>query len=253
MWIKEKFKKKSNMEIGQSLKNNEYSLLETLSILKYETYLNNEGYRDIVIDCINQLITLVDDFSSMNKSTSKDTCMKLSFKLGVFCNEFNNICIKFNLINPLIKLELNEIITELVTLKQIDKKYFVKRIFDFDVENDDLNKDNDYFRIYDTLFYLKNYNSINTNELIDIDLNQLKNLIKNRESSKENEDIAYNVGALIESLSAVAEECNLPNRLKRPFDMNFTELLDVLGKTFEQMERFNSNKVGYEDTELNLA
>lgn len=242
----------STMAIDRLFIDNKYSLLETISILKYKANKDSDINSVEVINMINQLRLLTDKFSVTTKQTAKDTCMQLSFELGKFCNEFENLCTKLGLINPLNELSLQDVCKELTILKKIDEDYFSK--VEFEVYTEDNFKEENYdFKMYDTLFYLHNhcivgYTSSDVDlakvfDDIDKNIANLKEFISNRKSSNSNEDVAFHMGTLIEALATIAYDYDIPNELNITFDTGFVTVLNKLDLALQQIDRFKDTKI----------
>lgn len=232
--------------------NKKYSLLEIISILKYKANKDNDVNGVEVMNIINQLRLLTDKFNTTNKQTSKDICMQLSFELGKFCTEFENLCTKLGLINPLKDLSLQDICKELAILKKIDEDYFSK--VEFEVYTEDNFKEENYdFKMYDTLFYLHNHCIVGyTSSDIDLDkvfedidknIANLKEFISNRKGSNSNEDLAFHIGTLVEALATIAYDYDIPNELNITFNTGFVTILNKLDLALQQIDRFKEIKI----------
>lgn len=240
----------TEIKTEELFKDKTYSLLETISILKYKA--NSEkikGQKIQIINTINQLRLLINKFMTINKETAKDICMQISFDLGEFCNQFNNLCLKLDLQNPLKGLSLSEIFDELEILNQIDAEYFSNNKLEIYNEDNFSPSYNTYdFKIYDTLFYLNNHCIVgyDIKELeidkifqdIDNDLSKLKEFISNRKELNANENLAFYIGGLIEALATIAHDYDIPNELNISFDLSFIDIINKLDLAFKQIDRF---------------
>lgn len=236
------FRAKESLNTNNYFKGKKYSLLETISVFKYKAYKDVNVDKDVVLNVLNKLRGLTDKIVVANNDETKDIFMQLSFELGLFCSDFNTLCVQLDIGNPLINLTMEEILSELQILKSIDEEFF-------SISNEKCIEIDKSFRMYDTLFYLNNHciytpqlSDEETKELyddIDKNINKLKEFIRARESCVVNEDLAFHIGTLIEALGTVAYDYDLPNELNLAFDTKFDYILNTLYLAFGQIGRFN--------------
>lgn len=248
-----------------------YTLVEVITLLKYQAYKNwgsNEALEILLIIASIRECLLND--SKLNKISDKETFRKemrnVDVKLGKVLRNFELLCEQYTLPNPLSCLEGSDALQEMKKLVKLDKDFYGKEDAFVLTEEiykrkskelgaDFLTDDEIYplanIQLYDTMILLMlevvQYDSKAISSQIKECMFKLRKLVSDRKSldvkSKNNngqyspkelalvEDLSLQMGEIKAFFDGVAEESSIPNKLY--YEMDAREFWQKLSYMFE--------------------
>ena len=248
-----------------------YSLVEVITLLKYQAYINwgSDEALEILLTIASIRDCLLND-AKLQKITDTATLMKamrnVSVDLGKVLRNFELLCEQYSLSNPLSNLEGADSVEEMKKLVKLDAEFYanenavvvteeIYRKKSKELGADFLTDDEIYplanIQLYDTMLLLMlkvvQYDSKAISNQITECLFKLRRLVADRKALdlkfKNNnnqctsreiaiiEDLSLQMGEIKAFFDGVADESTIPNKLY--YDMNAREFWEKLANMFE--------------------
>lgn len=248
-----------------------YSLVEVITLLKYQAYINwgSDEALEILLTIASIRDCLLND-AKLQKITDTATLMKamrnVSVDLGKVLRNFELLCEQYSLSNPLANLEGADSVEEMKKLVKLDSEFYanenavvvteeIYRKKSKELGADFLTDEEIYplanIQLYDTMLLLMlkvvQYDSKAISNQITECLFKLRRLVADRKALdlkfKNNnnqctareiamiEDLSLQMGEIKAFFDGVADESTIPNKLY--YDMNAREFWEKLANMFE--------------------
>lgn len=249
----------------------QYSLVEVITLLKYQAYINwgSDEALEILLTIASIRECLLND-AKLQRITDTATLMKemrnVSVDLGKVLRNFELLCEQYSLSNPLTNLEGAESVEEMKKLVKLDADFYAKedavviteeiyRKKSKELGADFLTDDEIYplanIQLYDTMLLLMlkvvQYDSKAITNQITECLFKLRRLVADRKAldlkfknsnnqctAKEIamiEDLSLQMGEIKAFFDGVADESTIPNKLY--YEMNARDFWEKLANMFE--------------------